>query len=95
MASVIGYLELELYIPQSHSLKEKRSVVKRVLERLKGKFNVSVSEVGSQDSWQSSVIGIVTVGTSKQVVDATLEKVVSFVEELSPGLIVGYRKEIF
>ncbi len=95
MSSVIGYLELELRIPQAHSLKEKRSVVKRVIERLKGKFNVSVSEIGNQNSWQSSVIGVVTLGTSAKVVDATLEKVVLFVEDLLPGLVVGYRKEIF
>lgn len=95
MASVIGYLELQLHIPTAHSLKEKRSVVKRTLERLKGKFNVSVSEVGYQDSWQRSVIAVVTVGSSSRVVDATLEKVVHFVEELLPGLVVGYRKEIF
>ncbi|RKQ63379.1 hypothetical protein C7457_0250 [Thermovibrio guaymasensis] len=95
MASVIGYLEIELHIPHAHSLKEKRSVVKRVVERLKGKFNVSVSEIGKQDSWQEAVIGVVTLGTSKKIVDATLEKVVSFVEELVPGLILDYRKEVF
>jgi len=95
MASVIGYLEVELHIPQAHSLKEKRSVIKRVLERLRGKFNVSVSEIDRQDSWQVSVIGVVTVGTSRQVVDATLEKAVTFVEELFPGLVVAYRKELF
>ncbi len=95
MASVIGYLEIELHIPHAHSLKEKRSVVKRVVERLKGKFNVSVSEIGKQDSWQEAVIGVVTLGTSKKIVDATLEKVVSFVEELVPGLVLDYRKEVF
>lgn len=94
MASVIGYLEIELQIPHAHSLKEKRSVVKRVVERLKGKFNVSVSEVGEQDKWQRSRIAVVTVGTSSKVVDATLEKSVEFVEELFPGSVVGYQKEI-
>lgn len=95
MASVIGYLELEIHIPHAHSLKEKRAVVKRILERLKGKFNVSVSEIGEQDRWQKSLIAIVTVGTSTKVVDATLEKSVEFVEELFPGFVIGYRKEIF
>ena len=95
MASVIGYLELEIHIPHAHSLKEKRAVVKRILERLKSKFNVSVSEIGEQDRWQKSLIAVVTVGTSTKVVDATLEKSVEFVEELFPGFVVGYRKEIF
>ncbi len=93
MSSVIGYVEIELSIPYAHSLKEKRGVVKRIVERVKGKFNVSVSEIGEQDKWQRSVIAVVTVGTSKRVVDATLEKVVEFVEELYPGLLTGYSKE--
>ncbi len=94
MASVIGYLELEVQIPHAHSLKEKRAVVKRIVERLKGKFNVSVSEIGQQDKWQRSTIAVVTVGTSSKVVDATLEKSVEFVEELFPGAVLGYQKEL-
>ena len=94
MASVIGYLEMEIQIPYAHSLKEKRAVVKRIVERLKGKFNVSVSEIGEQDKWQRSRIAVVTVGTSSKVVDATLEKSVEFVEELFPGFLVGYQKEL-
>ncbi len=93
MASVIGYLEVELHIPHSRSLKEKRSVVKKVVERLRGKFNVSVSEIGSLDSWQTSVIGIVVVSNSSKVVDSTLEKVVSFIDNLFPGIVSSYRKE--
>ena len=94
MSSVIGYLEIEVQIPYAHSLKEKRAVVKRITERLKGKFNVSVSEIGEQDKWQRSRIAIVTVGTSPKVVDATLEKSVKFVEEIFPGFVTGYRKEL-
>ena len=91
---IIGLLEIHLRISEAHSLKEKRGVVKRIIERLKNKFNVSVSEIGEQDKWQSAVIGVVTIGTSQKVVDATLEKVVLFVEELYPGKIVTYYKEL-
>jgi uncharacterized protein YlxP (DUF503 family) len=93
MSSIIGYMEIELSIPHAKSLKEKRAVVKRITERLKGKFNVSVSEIGEQDKWQRSVIAVVTVGTSRQVVDATLEKAAFYVEELYPGFTIGHRKE--
>ncbi|MEO2069233.1 MAG: DUF503 domain-containing protein [Desulfurobacteriaceae bacterium] len=94
MAAIIGFLEVHLLISEAHSLKEKRSVVKRIIERLKNKFNVSVSEVGDQNKWQSAVIGIVTIGTSQKVVDATLEKVVLFIEDLYPGKVTNYYKEI-
>ncbi|WP_163328443.1 DUF503 domain-containing protein [Desulfurobacterium thermolithotrophum] len=95
MAAAIGFLEVHLRIPEAHSLKEKRGVVKRIIERLKNKFNVSVSEIGEQDKWQSSVIGVVTIASSKQVVDATLEKVVVYIEDLYPGKVINYYKEIF
>ena len=94
MSAIIGFIEIHLRIPEAHSLKEKRKVVKRVVERLKNKFNVSVSEIGDQDRWQSSIIGVVTVGSSKKIVDATLEKVIVFIEELYPGKLVNYYKEI-
>ncbi|ADY72896.1 protein of unknown function DUF503 [Desulfurobacterium thermolithotrophum DSM 11699] len=95
MAAAIGFLEVHLRIPEAHSLKEKRGVVKRIIERLKNKFNVSVSEIGEQDKWQSSVIGVVTIASSKKVVDATLEKVVVYIEDLYPGKVINYYKEIF
>ncbi|RUM42811.1 MAG: DUF503 domain-containing protein [Desulfurobacterium sp.] len=94
MSAIIGFLEIHLRIPEAHSLKEKRRVVKRIVERLKNKFNVSVSEVGDQDKWQSSIIGVVTIGSSRKVVDATLEKVIPFIEDLYPGKVVNYYKEI-
>jgi len=94
MSSVIGYMEVELHIPHSHSLKEKRSVVKKVVERVKGKFNLSVSEIGHLDSWQSSIIGVAVVSNSPKVVDSTLEKVISFIETLFPGIVSSYRKEL-
>ena len=94
MSAIIGFIEIHLRIPEAHSLKEKRKVVKRVVERLKNKFNVSVSEIGDQDKWQSSIIGVVTVGSSRKIVDATLEKVILFIEELYPGKLVNYYKEI-
>ncbi len=93
MSVVIGFLEIHISIPEAHSLKEKRGVVKRIIERVKKKFNVSVSEIGEQDKWQVSVIGIVAIGTSKKVVDATLEKVISYLEEFFPGRLLNYYKE--
>jgi len=94
VAGVIGYLEVELHIPHARSLKEKRSVLKRLIERVRSRFNASVGEVDRQNSHQQAVIGVAVVGSSPQVVDATLEKVVRALEELHPGLIVGYSKEL-
>ncbi len=94
MSAVIGVLEIHLYIPEAHSLKEKRAVVKKIVERVKNRFNVSVAEIGDLDKWQSSVLGVATIGNSKDIVDSRLEKVVRFIENLFPGRLSSFYKEI-
>jgi len=71
-----------------HSLKEKRVVIKSLMQRLRNKFNISVGEVGEQDIHQILVIGIAGVcGTSAQV-DSTIESIISFIEENTDAEIV-------
>ena len=77
---VVGILKLQLAIPENHSLKGKRGVVKSIQARVGNQFNVSVTECGDQDLWQSAVLGFAAAGTSQPVVEATLNKVVDFVE---------------
>ena len=59
----VAVLEVELFIPYAHSLKDKRMVIKRVIDRL-AKFNVAVAEVAHQDVWQRAGLGIVAISTS-------------------------------
>lgn len=79
---VVGILKLRLMIPENHSLKGKRGVLKRVQARVGHQFNVSVTECGDQELWQSAVLGFVAAGTSQPVIEATLNKIVDFVEGL-------------
>ena len=79
---VVGVLKLNLLIPENHSLKEKRGVLKRIQARVANQFNVSVTECGDQDLWQSAVLGFGVVGTSQPILEATLQKVVDFVDAL-------------
>ncbi|NMM63735.1 DUF503 domain-containing protein [Clostridium sp. P21] len=64
----------------SHSLKEKRMVVKSIIQKLKNKFNISVAEVDEQDIHQLIVIGIAGVCTASAQVDSTLENIINFIE---------------
>jgi uncharacterized protein len=79
---VVGVLKLNLVLPENHSLKGKRGVIKRIQARVSNQFNISVTECGDQDLWQSTVLGFGVVGTSQKVLQATLEKVVDFVDDL-------------
>jgi uncharacterized protein YlxP (DUF503 family) len=79
---VVGVLKLNLLIPENHSLKGKRGVIKRIQARAAQHFNISVTECGDHDLWQSTILGFAVVGTSKPIIEATLNKVVAFVDEL-------------
>ena len=79
---VVGALKLNLAIPENHSLKGKRGVIKRIQARVAQRFNISVAECGDQDLWQSTLLGFAVAGTSRPVIEATLSRVVEFVDGL-------------
>ena len=72
---VIAVLTLELHIEHSHSLKDKRHVVKGLKDRLRQRFNVAVAEIDGQDSWQRSVIAAVTVSNDRTHAERVLQAV--------------------
>jgi uncharacterized protein YlxP (DUF503 family) len=79
----VGVMELHFALVDNDSLKDKRSVVKRVMHRCRNTFNVSVAEVDDQDSSDRAVLGVVAVGSDKRYVQGMLDKVEGFVERLA------------
>ncbi len=79
---VVGICQIKLIIQDTLSLKEKRRVLKSILERVRNRFPVSIAEVGDHDLWQSSLIGFCMVSNEQQVVHATIDKVINFIENL-------------
>jgi uncharacterized protein len=71
---VVGVLRLTLYIQGASSLKDKRQVVRKVVDRLRSRFNVAVAEVGDNDVWQRAVIGIAAVANDRSFVNEVLDK---------------------
>lgn len=93
---VVGVCTLELEIPASHSLKDKRHVVKSVIARVRQSFNVSVAEVDSLDSWQQATIGIVCVSSDASYAHGLLEKVIDNIERSRlDAVIADYSIEIW
>jgi hypothetical protein len=92
---VIGTLKIRLRVPDSHSLKEKRRVVKSIKDRLKNKFNVSVSEVDALDSHQIAVLGVATVSNDKRFVESVLSQVLNHVSLNHFAQIVEHEIEVF
>jgi len=86
---VVGVLKLKLIIPENHSLKGKRGVLKRVQSRVANQFNVSVTECDDQELWQSAVLGFAAAGTSQPIVEATLNKIADFIDGLGLAQVNG------
>jgi uncharacterized protein len=81
----VGVLRLTLHLPDPGSLKSKRHLLRSAIDRVKGKFNVSVAEVGDNDLWQRSVVGVAAVGNDHAFVNETLDKVADFVATMHGG----------
>jgi len=71
---VVGVLRVEVHLPVSHSLKDKRSVLKSVRDRLRHQFNAAVAEVDSNETWQRATLGISTVGEDRAYVQGLLRE---------------------
>ncbi len=90
----VGVLVLELYFPEGGSLKEKRHHVRSIKDRLRGKFNVSVSEVAHQELWQRSAIAVVMVGSDARQVQSSISKVLNFVELNWSEFLLNFSQEL-
>jgi uncharacterized protein YlxP (DUF503 family) len=91
---VIALLTIDIHIPHAQSLKDKRMVIRRMKDRLRTKFNVSVSEVDHQDLWQRSQVGVVTVGSDDDYVRQTLALALEEAERSAPECVVQGSIEI-
>jgi uncharacterized protein YlxP (DUF503 family) len=83
----VGVLRLTLHLPDPGSLKSKRHLVRSAIDRVKAKFNVSIAEVGENDLWQRSVLGVTAVGNDHSFVNESLDKVADFVASMHGGQI--------
>jgi len=83
--AAVGVLTMELRLQNSHSLKDKRQVVRSLKDRLRAKFNVAVAEIDCQDLWQRAVLAAVTVSNDHEYA----EKVLRSVEDEAASLLGG------
>ena len=85
---VIGVLTLHLHIPMCRSLKEKRSQLKPLLNRLGREFNIAVAELDYQDRWGEALIGCATLSNDGAHTHRSLQKIVPWVERHFPHLMI-------
>ena len=88
----VALLSVELFLPMSQSLKDKRMVLRRLKDRLRDE-NVAVAEVAYQELWQRAGLAVVTVATADEVAERTLASVMDEIERLEPGLVTRRQVE--
>ena len=91
---VVGVMELHLALIDNGSLKDKRSVVKRVIHRCRNNFNVAAAEVEDQDLTDRATIGVVAVGNDARYIQGLLDKVENFVDRLALAEILEAPKTV-
>ena len=91
---VVGLASIEIHIPECESLKRKRQFLKRIKDRVKNKFNVSIAEVGHNDLWQRSTLGVSVVANQRHFADQVLSGVVDLISRENGIQILDYSIEL-
>lgn len=91
---IIGTCKIELRLFSPNSLKEKRRILNSLIERLKNKFNISVAEVGNNELWQKSTLGIAVVTNNTSHANEVLDKVIDFIDDFADVEIISVNIEI-
>ncbi|MBC8175395.1 MAG: DUF503 domain-containing protein [Candidatus Marinimicrobia bacterium] len=90
----VGLLAIQIFLPHCHSLKEKRKIIKSVIEKVRSRFNVSIAEIEYHDKWQRCTLGVVIIANNSGRVEKSLDEVFKFIDDrlLGSGEIIS--KEI-
>lgn len=78
---MILYAEVECFIYTSQSLKEKRSILKGLIQKIRQDFNVSIAEIDYQSLWQRTKLGIVTIANERTYAEKVMQRVLHRIDE--------------
>ncbi len=91
----VGVLRVRLRLPENHSLKGKRRILKSITSQVSNKFNVSIAEVEDQDLWQLATLGVSCVSNDGRHANEVLSRVMDFIESIrSDAEVLDYQIEI-
>ena len=91
---VVGVCSVEIHIPESNSLKSKRQALRRIKDRIKNRFNVSIAEVDNNDLWQRATLGIAAVANEGKFLNQLLSQVIEQLNRENEVVILDYSMEI-
>ena len=85
---IVGICQITLHLPECHSLKDKRQIIKSVMARVRNHFEVAIAEVEDQDLWQIAKIGVSCVSNSSQHVEEVLSHIQRYIVDTRPDVII-------
>lgn len=91
---VVGLCELIVAIPGATSLKQKRSVIRKVIARTQNRFALAIAETDQQDKWQRGTIGFALVGNDRRKIQSLIDSVINFIEGLFLVSIIDVRPTV-
>ena len=89
----ILYIEIELHVPYSQSLKDKRQVVTRFKDRIRNQYNVSIAEVGHLDDWQRAGFALSMVGNARAVLEKQANSLATFAQEIVDAEVIAFERQ--
>lgn len=92
---ILGLLQLDIFIPESNSLKDKRSTIKSLKETIRKRFNVSIAETGKLDKWSRSEISITKVSNEAKFIRQEFQKIQNDIESRYPVEIIDKQEEVW
>jgi hypothetical protein len=84
----VGACQIRLHLPDSHSLKDKRQVIKSVLARVRERFEVAAAEVADQEAWQMATLGLAATANEAAHVEDILTHAARYIEESRPDVAI-------
>jgi uncharacterized protein YlxP (DUF503 family) len=91
---LVGICQIEIFIPESGSLKSKRFVLSSLKARLKNKFNISIAEVDENEKWQRTTLGIAVVSNERRFIDKVIAQILNVIETEDQVELVNHQLEI-
>ncbi|HOV90634.1 MAG TPA: DUF503 domain-containing protein [Syntrophorhabdaceae bacterium] len=91
---IVGVATIEIFLPDSQSLKDKRQALKKIVEKTRMKFNISIADISQNNLWQRAKIGFSLVGVNRDHLDIAIDNVCNYIESLYIGKIINTKSEI-
>jgi len=91
---LLGICKVRLYLPNSHSLKDKRNILRSIKARIRNNYNISISEIDNYNLWKNTTLGIACIGNDKKYLNKILNAIIQFIEKEGKSQLINYEINI-